>query len=164
VVEPAAAAVAVVGLAAGGRPPNIRVAGTVERGREPAVSKRRELVVDQKTYVVIAIGRLSGAGQRHSLQIVSGGLDPASYFEFPQRDGTILVFRGHLFPFLDAGNTGASHRFQWICHRLTGRHVSQLDERYGNQAWASQSADWFRDKPFRVRLRDHDDGFACLGL
>lgn len=82
--------------------------------------------------------------------------------DFAQCDTAVFVFRRHFLPLLNLGNTGASHRVKRVGHSLSALHITQLDERNGNQAWAAETTDGFGDKPLRVRLGDDDNGFARL--
>lgn len=79
-------------------------------------------------------------------------------------DATVLIFGGHLLPFFNLGNTGASHSLEGIGDSLARLHVAQFNERNGNQARPTETTDRFGDKPFGIGLSDNNDGLASASV
>jgi len=62
----------------------------------------------------------------------------------------------HLFlPVLDAGKGAIIHESAYVKDRLARCWITNLDEGDGNEAWLTQAANRFCDKPFAVGLSNN---------
>lgn len=100
----------------------------------------------------------------HPLHALVNGLSPTANVEFAKSDARVLIIGSHLLPFLDLGDASFPDGFLGVRDRRVRRHVSDLDERYWDQARTAQPPDRLCHEPFRVGLGDDDDGVARLGL
>lgn len=111
-----------------------------------------------------------GAGERllrpavldaHAIHIICQALP---IVKLPKANTAVFILGRKLFPLLHSRDTSLADSLEWIGDRLHGSRILNIDKGNRDQARASQSSDRFRNKPFRIRLSHHNDGFSGFGL